>query len=645
MKKRSYSAWLLSLACLLVAFGAQAQIPFDLEIGYRWIDISGNEDMYRSQINEDDGLLLRSLWLSSTGGDIAYLDHFRLTASDLGAGPAGTLSLEAGKSNLYNFTFRYREMDAYSALPAFANPLLDQGIIPGQHTFDRTRTMFDADIEWLSFDHFTPFVGFSRNEYDGPGLTTYFIGQDEFQLESDLTEKDEELRVGVGFTWDRIYGQVTQGWRDFSGSETLQLIPNGGNGNNPGTVLDQPVDSTGISRTSDFDVSTPFTNLYVTGVVTDNIKVVGNYVRFEADGDALDTESALGSFVSFPLRRFFDGFSQGISASANNETHRGGIRAEVTFVDGVDLLIGYQSESRQLGGSALIESIYLDSITFGGADRRDLETILNAESALERDEDVFNLRLTARKLGPFAVWAGFAQADQDVTVDQDLSEIVVPGSQEGQFDRSVDTLDFGTSYSMSGLIVSLTFKKDDADDPILRTDFLDRERYRIRAGWAMPSNFLRLGFTVEKTEQDNEREGIGYEGEVRQWAGNVELMPAENIRFYASISRFEADSMISFRQPEPFMIDTSIHTEEGQALESGLNLSLDRADIDVGFSRFDNDGTNPFDLDRLRARFMFDVTTKVGISAEWFNDKYDESSPSWGNYEADRYGLFFRWKQ
>ena len=122
-------------------------IPLDLEVGYRWVDVSGNERMYRTQINDRQGLLLRSLDYTMaeplSGG---LLDFFHVDASDIGAGPAGQLRLQAGAQDLYKLNFTWRETDLYSALPAFANPFIAEGIIPGQHTYNRTRNIYDATL-------------------------------------------------------------------------------------------------------------------------------------------------------------------------------------------------------------------------------------------------------------------------------------------------------------------------------------------------------------------------------------------------------------------------------------------------------------------------------------------------------------------
>ena len=124
------SLTLLSLLLLFaVAAGAQTTIPVEVEVGYRWTDVSGNEDLYRTQINDESGFVVRSLsFFTITDG---FTDHIRVDASDLGAGPASSLRVETGKKDLYLVRLGYRSFDTFSALPAFANPLYSQGIIPG----------------------------------------------------------------------------------------------------------------------------------------------------------------------------------------------------------------------------------------------------------------------------------------------------------------------------------------------------------------------------------------------------------------------------------------------------------------------------------------------------------------------------------
>src|ERR1043165_9066691 len=101
MTTRTLARW-LSLPLLVLAASALAQMPIDVEVGYRWLNGSGNEDMYRSQINERSGFLLRAFALQAVGEQTSLVDHFRIDAEDLGSNSrAGVLRVGAGKSGKY----------------------------------------------------------------------------------------------------------------------------------------------------------------------------------------------------------------------------------------------------------------------------------------------------------------------------------------------------------------------------------------------------------------------------------------------------------------------------------------------------------------------------------------------------------------
>jgi hypothetical protein len=646
MNMKRFVANCLSLPILAIAFAAHAQsVPFDLEVGYRWLDLDGSSQMYRTQINERGGLLIRSFTMSTSDfeGHTSLADRFRIDASDLGSGPAQSFRLEASRAGTYKLRFGYRSADAFSALPAFANPLLGQGIIPGQHTFDRTRRMYDFDLELLTDRPIVPFIGYSSNENSGPGSTTYHVGQDEFRLLQNLHERDREIRAGASFHFASVYGQLTEGWRNFRGTESLTLAPGSGSGNNLPPVLGTPVTADSITRNDSTHVKTPFTNFYITGDVLKRLRLIGNYSRFSAESNGTENESAAGSFASFAIGRFYNGLSESASSNAKNRTWRGGGRAEVTLAPNVDFLAGFQKEHRELDGVALIDTVFLQGITFAGFDRRDIETILNAKSAVDRDETYWNAAISARSVGPFALRAEFRETKQDITVSPDLSEIVVPGSQSGDFNRNVRTVDVSGTYSLSGLLVGAAIRRDSADTPIFRTDYLDRSRLRLRAGYTTPKKHVRAGVTAERTTQSNDQADIGYDARLRQYSGEVEVSPIDALHFRASLSQFRADSNVLFRHPENFTIDDSIHAENGKAREGGVSYLKGPFSIDASLSRFENTGTLPFTINRHRVRTTWDFKGHTGLAAEWDRDKYSESS-SFTDFDASRYGLYFRWR-
>jgi hypothetical protein len=629
----------LSLTLLASSLAAQESPPWEVEIGIRTLDVSGNEEMYRTQINERSGVLLRSFTLLTTdigGPSSRYLDRLRIDASELGAGPAGSLRIEAGKADLYTFRLGYRHSNEFSAFP-------------GQHTYARTRNSVDADLDLLPGRSLTPFAGFSLYRSNGPGTTSYTLGGDEFRLSQDLTDRERELRVGTGFNFGSLSGSVTQGWRRARSTEQLSLSPAEGGGNSADPLLGHPVFAGVVNREDSTRVDTPFTNLFVTGLAGPRLRITGDYVRFVADSTGDLTESASGSFVSFAISRFFNGLSTLATSSAKNTTWRGGARAEYTAGHGVTAFAGYRREHRDLSGSALIDTIYIQTLTFGGIDPRDLEAVLQAKSSIERNETVTNAGVAARALGPFAVRLEVREAKQELTVAPDLSEIVVPGGQGGDFERRITTLDGSASYTASLLGAAFTIgaavRHDSANEPVFRTDFRQRDRVRIRAGWAAPK-WIRAGLTAEETRQRNDQPGIALDGKTRQYSGDVEVTPQEAIVFRASLSRFRADTSILTRAPQNFTTAPSLYAENGRSAEGGVAVNFAPLTFELSVARFRNRGANPFEIQRARARIGFDLPakTKTGLIAEYSTDEYSEESVPLAGFNARRFGLFVRYR-
>jgi len=644
MRPERIAAFLLG-AVLLAPAGASGQaIPLELELGYRFVDVNGNRDMYRSQINDREGILLHSLTFSTGTIGGSFIDSLRVDAFDLGAGPAGRFRLEAGRTGIYRVRVEYRRMEFFSALPAFANPLLDRGIIPGQHTYDRTRNLLDVDVDILPNGVLSPIVGYSLNRYEGPARTTYDVGGDEFRLASDLEDTEQEARVGFAFRAGGFSGRVVQGWRQFRETEHLKLAPGEGTGNNIPPLLGTPVTLTDFERDSRVKVNVPVTTAYVVGRFAGRVKVSAGYVRANGDTEASETEDLTGNLVSFQISRFFQGLTEPISSRARNEQWRGHGRVEVDLADGMDVNVGYTERHRELDGFALISSLFIDTLTFTRQDPRDLERIIEANTALERTEKIFDASFDARSLGPVALRVGYEQTDQDVRVTPDPEEIVVPGGQGGDFDRRIHSWNASANFTKSGVTLGADYRRDRADDAIVRVDYIDRDRYRVRAGWSLGDR-IRLSANGEQVDVSNDKPGIGFDGRIRQYGGDLEGVPVKPLTLRLSASRFEATSTIPIRQPQDFSIITSRNRERGTWLEGGASLNLTRFRLEGAVGRLENEGTFPFTINRARARAEFDWNSRLTSVVDWNGDKYSEARQENGNlggYNGNRYGVFLR---
>jgi hypothetical protein len=597
----SITAFVSLLVAVWAPQAAAQSTSFDIELGYQQVDVNGNEDMYRTQIDEQDGFVLNNLTINlvDSSGDAGVADRLRVDASGFGGSPAGRFRLDMGLGDIYRLHLFYQELKSFSALPAFANPLLDDGVLPGQHTWDRTRDILDLRIEILPGRVITPIVGYRWNRYDGPGQSTYTVGNDEFRVASNLEETESEFYLGLDFATHGFQGTFLQGWRDFTGTNQQTLAPGEGVGNNPGTTLGQEVELDAFNRSTRTTADTPVTTFHVTGRVTETSRFVASYVRADADGETSMDETLSGSLVSFQLSRFFQGLEQSVQSRTENPYWRGEARFEWDISQNVGMKVGYEVRDRQLEGWSLIASLFSDTLTFGGFDPQDISTLVEANTGYERKDNVANVRFDFRNLGVFSLWAEAAVNNQDLDLSADVSEIVLPGGQEGAYERNITSFDVGGTATFGNFKILLDVVGQDADDVIVRTDFNDRLRLRGRFDWSI-SRVFRVLLTAETINSDNDASDIGYEAETERYAVDLNITPTDNFTLHLAYDSYSTDTKMPIRIPQTFEIVPSTYVEEGDLFDGGLTWKIWLLTIDAAYSTFENAGSFPFQMDRGR---------------------------------------------
>ncbi|HEX5855058.1 MAG TPA: hypothetical protein VFZ57_05515, partial [Thermoanaerobaculia bacterium] len=547
---------------------------------------------------------------------------------------------DAGLAGAYRLRFSYRHLDQFSALAGFANPL---GTALGQQTWDRTRNMVDVNLELAPGAAITPLLGYSSNKLTGPGYTTYTVGQDEFRLGQDLTVHDEEFRVGAGFHVGPVSGEFLQGWRSYHEIEKDSVLPGAGAGNDPGTVLGKSVTLSTLTRSSVTDVNTPTTSLFVRAFATDAVQLLGFYVNSNAGGDSTDKESLSGSLVSFDLSRFFTGLTDSSSSRVQNKVWRLGGRLEWHVLSGVDVTGGFVRRHATWDGQDLVSSLFTGTSTFTGFTLADIQTILNAQNSIERTEDVYDVQVAAKAFGPFGVRAGYSRISQDLTVTEDPSEIIIPGGQGGNFTRDINRVEGALTYASGPFFAAAEASWDDANQAVLRTDYLTRNRERARVTWK-GSPWITLGATGLWVDQENDTLGINSKGSSRQYTGDLTLTPVKVLRLHGAYGKLQADNRIPIRAPQDFTVLDSVNKEDGELWEAGLGLKLDKLAIDGFWTRFANEGSYEYRLYRGGARVDVDATAHVGLIAEWSVDRYLDFQISSSSFRANRYGVYLKWR-
>ena len=187
-------------------------------------------------------------------------------------------------------------------------------------------------------------------------------------------------------------------------------------------------------------------------------------------------------------------------------------------------------------------------------------------------------------------------------------------------------------------------RRDSADAPIFRTDYLDRSRLRFRAGYTTPKKHVRAGLTAERTTQHNDLPDTGYDARMRQYTRRRRSLADRRAAFprvALAVPRRQQRQLPPSAELHHRRIDPN---GKRQSARRRRQLLKGPFSIDASLSRFENSGTLPFNIDRHRVRATWDFKGHTGLALEWDRDKYSETSASFADFDAARYGVYLRWR-
>jgi hypothetical protein len=408
-------------------------------------------------------------------------------------------------------------------------------------------------------------------------------------------------------------------------------------------VLGTDVSVDDLTRSTSTEADTPVTTASLRGRLGESVRLTASYVRADYDVDTTSSELLSGSLVSFQLSRFFSGLDQSISSRTESPSWRGEVRFEFDLSSAARLDLGYEVRDRDLEGWALISSLYLDTLNFSGADPRDITTLVEANNGYSREDQVASARLNLRGIGPFVMWAEGARRSSDIDISEDVSEIVTPGAQQGQFDRDVDLLGVGIGVVFGDSRFTIDVVNESSDNIVVRTDFNDRLRLRGRLDWSI-SRAFRLLAVGERITSDNGTSGVGYNADTDHFSVDLDITPVESLTLRLAYDGYKTDTSVPIRIPNDFSIISSDYTDDGEMYEGELRWRISRLELNLGYSEFTNEGSFAFDLTRTFARLGFDFTKAFGAAVEYENNEYNEDVLQLADFEADRIGVYLRWR-
>ncbi|MEW5976127.1 MAG: hypothetical protein AB1898_10030 [Acidobacteriota bacterium] len=605
-----------------------------MEVGYRWVTgLRGNESLYRSLVNLGEGprLLNANLNMESPIGVNRFANRIQLTASSWGGDPYNTVRLLAEKSGTYQFTFDYRKVDYFNFIPSFANPLLGQGILLGQHSFDSTRRTMDFELVLRPGAKISPFLAYSRNSGFGPGITTFTADNNEFAVRNQLRDTTDYYRGGFAFNFSRATLTLEQGWLVFKDDQRISHSGPTNLGNRRTPVLGQTVILNQLDENYHVRGRVPVTRVQVGATPWEKLTVSSKVVFSKSDVDFDYDRRTAGNFLSFDVLRAFTG-ELGSSLSDAERPHvLGTLSVEFKPHERVSILESLVADRYRISSnSSLARSLTGTRPLAGPADPNNT---LNLDSF---DSNRFAVNLQQNQI------EGVVQINSRVSVrgghryvwsNTEIQELISGQEQAVSLHRNVALAGFGVRLPRK-LDLSLDLEAGEANRVYSRTDILDYRKVRLR-GRYRPSNSLSFSGALSWLDHENKAPGLGYDFENRGFTLSASVAPNEGRRFLANFdySRSDLTSDILFIIPQLLATDRSLFIEESHFANAYFEFGLVRdIRLNLGYGVLGTTGSLPINYHQPQFGVVIPFNRRVAWTTEWRYYGYNEKGVSFQDF-------------
>jgi hypothetical protein len=619
---------LILLQLCLMCWSVQAaneRYRFTLDLGHRWRSgFAGNEDLYRSQLDYDQGLRLfgGDFFASAPQGQNTYFDRIQLRVDSWGGEPHRRASFRMDKANLYELRFDHQGAHYFNAVPFFANPFFEQGILQTQHRFDVSQKRSDFELRLLPGGRFTPFLGIARGDRDGALLTTVAEGGNEFLIHSRQDHWANDYRAGLDVRLSNFSLLVEQGLRHYRDQSNYQA-----SGLQQGNVL-RPI----LGRTTNLEqynadhdstANIPFSNASARFQPWEPLSLRARVSYSMANLSPNFTDQAAGNFVSFPLAAFYGGTLQQTLGTVKKPNLFADFSADWHPFERLRLVESFSTRRFHVSGSAFSNNVFLQVdplLEQGIRDRVGEETPFNTR--LSMDHNIQQLQgmffITPRLMARL----GHRWERREVDVAP-VVEAPLDPTRRVQWDRNVLLAGLGYDFTRRSRL-ALEYEYGVTDAAIVRTDTVDFHRARLRGSYS-PFGTLEFHGSATLFNNKNDLENIDFTARERDYSLQFNYTPLRRVTLFGDYSRNRIHTSILYLVPQTFLTDRFFYRERGDYGSLYVSLLLPReATLNLGYSVWSTVGDFPLNYHRPLARLEVPIHSRVSAYGQWNFYDYGE---------------------
>jgi hypothetical protein len=225
-----------------------------------------------------------------------------------------------------------------------------------------------------------------------------------------------------------------------------------------------------------------------------------------------------------------------------------------------------------------------------------------------------------------------------------LAHIVIPGGQEGEFNRRIDRIRLGGQYNHNGNTARIEYIADDADEAIVRTDYLDRTTLKFRAQGKLGKQ-VSIALRGRLVDAENDIPGIDSQIDLFHGGIDLNIEAAKDLNFVLSYGIFDFESEARATDPLRFTQFVSLHEEDGTDLGFHGYWKYKKCTVEGGYNRYENDGLLMQTNERIRLSIGYAFTDSLQGIIQGASYEYTEDLLPIADYEADLAAILIRWVQ
>jgi hypothetical protein len=594
----------------------------NFEIGYRYVDISGNDNKYYEDLNIRKGprLLDLNFDILPSGNYKKYFDLLNVYASTIGGDPFESYGFTLKKFGAFNFRYGNRKATYFYQDTILPPSLADVSTTTGGdfHHFSFNRKFDDLYLDIRLSERAKIFVAFDRQQKTGESTTTLDISRDEFEFDKPIHELKTEYKTGLQVNLDKVDFYLEGSYNDYENDSRVFL---------PGFSLGENTTNTTEASFSEllapYDFTMPMFTARINARPTNRIKATAAYTYSDLDMELDYSESAIGlTWDGLPLEDDPEHNAQG-TASVSRKFNLFDFDFSYRAHDKIFLIGGFRYSKLDQDGASNI--VRIDTT------EEDVDSIVDITST------IYEIGTQVLPYKTLALTGGVRWESRDTNLEHDTT------SEEKKTERT--TFFVNANYKLNNkLSVMGEYERGSFESPFTLMSPTDLNRFKIRAK-IMPTTGLSLMLSFLRRDLENDESG----GEFSADSYGFDIGYNVKEKLYASVgySRQDIDTSISNIVTYQFQQGTwDISYESGNNIFRGSLKYKINENFAAGAMAYyyKNSGTWELDWTTIKAWLKYTLDNGYSIFLSYKYNNYNENLYDFDDYSSNIFTVGFGYK-